>query len=70
MPPSSLPSRQETFLVFLSFFDHEEHSEENVTMTKRAINDFHLNHHVDWVAELECGHTQHVRHNPPWTYCP
>jgi hypothetical protein len=19
-----------------------------------------------WVAELECGHTQHVRHEPPW----
>lgn len=20
----------------------------------------------DWVAELECGHTRHVRHKPPW----
>lgn len=19
-----------------------------------------------WVAKLECGHVQHVRHNPPW----
>ena len=19
-----------------------------------------------WVAELECGHTQHLRHDPPW----
>lgn len=19
-----------------------------------------------WVARLECGHTQHVRHRPPW----
>ncbi|MGB0723058.1 MAG: DUF3565 domain-containing protein [Gammaproteobacteria bacterium] len=19
-----------------------------------------------WVAELDCGHTQHVRHDPPW----
>lgn len=19
-----------------------------------------------WVAQLECGHTQHVRHRPPW----
>ncbi|MBL0937642.1 MAG: DUF3565 domain-containing protein [Gemmatimonadaceae bacterium] len=19
-----------------------------------------------WVAELSCGHTQHVRHEPPW----
>ncbi len=21
----------------------------------------------DWVAELDCGHQQHVRHDPPWT---
>jgi hypothetical protein len=20
----------------------------------------------DWIAVLECGHTQHVRHDPPW----
>ncbi|MCS4247173.1 hypothetical protein M2394_001474 [Pseudomonas sp. BIGb0164] len=19
-----------------------------------------------WVAELSCGHTQHLRHQPPW----
>lgn len=19
-----------------------------------------------WLTELECGHTQHVRHQPPW----
>ncbi|MAY41653.1 MULTISPECIES: DUF3565 domain-containing protein [unclassified Neptuniibacter] len=24
----------------------------------------------DWVAELACGHFQHVRHNPPWTNRP
>lgn len=24
----------------------------------------------DWVAELACGHTQHVRHNPPWQLRP
>src|ERR1700687_4202713 len=24
----------------------------------------------DWVAELECGHNQHVRHNPPWSNRP
>ena len=23
-----------------------------------------------WVAELECGHTQHVRHHPPWQVRP
>ena len=27
---------------------------------------FHLDEHGDWVAELACGHFQHVRHDPPW----
>ena len=33
---------------------------------KRAIVGFHKDEKDDWVAELECGHQQHVRHNPPW----
>ena len=33
---------------------------------ERAIVDFHQDEHNDWVADLECGHTQHVRHQPPW----
>jgi hypothetical protein len=33
----------------------------------RKIVDFHLDEFFDWVADLECGHQQHVRHNPPWT---
>jgi hypothetical protein len=20
----------------------------------------------DWIADLDCGHQRHVRHNPPW----
>jgi hypothetical protein len=32
----------------------------------RKIVGFHQDEHLDWVAELECGHQQHVRHNPPW----
>ena len=31
----------------------------------RKIIDFHKDSQQDWVAELECGHRQHVRHNPP-----
>ncbi len=23
-----------------------------------------------WVAELECGHSQHIRHQPPWQVRP
>jgi len=32
---------------------------------ERAIIEFHQDKVGDWVADLECGHTQHVRHNPP-----
>jgi hypothetical protein len=35
-------------------------------MAEQKISGFHQDEHGDWVAELECGHTQHVRHNPPW----
>jgi len=32
----------------------------------RTIVGFHLDDEQQWVAELECGHDQHVRHDPPW----
>lgn len=31
-----------------------------------TITGFHQDDASDWVAELACGHTQHVRHRPPW----
>ncbi len=31
---------------------------------------FHQDEAGQWVAELECGHSQHVRHDPPWTLRP
>lgn len=34
---------------------------------KRRIVGFHQDDRGHWVADLECGHTQHVRHDPPWT---
>jgi len=33
---------------------------------ERRIVGFHQDEEQHWVADLECGHTQHVRHNPPW----
>ncbi|MGH9514031.1 MAG: DUF3565 domain-containing protein [Terriglobales bacterium] len=33
---------------------------------KQKIIGFHQDEKGDWVADLRCGHTQHVRHNPPW----
>ncbi|WP_223669560.1 DUF3565 domain-containing protein [Kangiella shandongensis] len=33
---------------------------------KNAITGYHKDEHNDWVAELACGHFQHVRHKPPF----
>ncbi|HVG04915.1 MAG TPA: DUF3565 domain-containing protein [Burkholderiaceae bacterium] len=38
-------------------------------MNKRIVG-FHQDTEQHWVAELECGHDQHVRHDPPWTNRP
>jgi hypothetical protein len=32
---------------------------------KQSIVGYHKDEEDDWVAELYCGHNQHVRHNPP-----
>lgn len=37
---------------------------------ERRIVGFHQDDEGQWVAELECGHTQHVRHDPPWQVRP
>ncbi|MFK8084162.1 MAG: DUF3565 domain-containing protein [Granulosicoccus sp.] len=35
-------------------------------MAKRKIVGFYLDEENHWVAQLACGHAQHVRHTPPW----
>jgi hypothetical protein len=37
---------------------------------QQSIIGFHQDEHADWVAELACGHNQHVRHKPPWQVRP
>jgi len=37
---------------------------------QRAIIGFHCDDTGDWVAELSCGHAQHVRHRPPFELRP
>ena len=32
----------------------------------RRITGYHRDEDQHWVADLECGHAQHVRHDPPW----
>ena len=36
----------------------------------RTITGFHLDDVRDWVADLDCGHRQHVRHQPPFVLRP
>ncbi len=33
---------------------------------EQPIAGYHKDERDDWVAELACGHFQHVRHDPPW----
>ncbi len=37
-----------------------------IDIMKQPIIGFHKDEVGDWVADLACGHTRHVRHNPPW----
>lgn len=37
---------------------------------QRRIVGFHQDEAGDWVADLDCGHGQHVRHDPPWRLRP
>jgi hypothetical protein len=33
---------------------------------ERKVIGFHTDENGEWVADLECDHRQHVRHNPPF----
>ncbi len=33
---------------------------------RRAVVSFYQDEEGHWAALLECGHGQHVRHDPPW----
>jgi hypothetical protein len=35
---------------------------------KQPIIGYHQDQEGHWVAELVCGHFQHVRHDPPWMH--
>jgi hypothetical protein len=37
---------------------------------KREIIGYHQDDEGHWVADLSCGHAQHVRHDPPWQLRP
>lgn len=37
---------------------------------QQEIVGYHRDEEGHWVAQLACGHNQHVRHDPPWTNRP
>jgi len=37
-------------------------------LVQRAISGYHQDNEGEWVAELSCGHGQHVRHRPPFQF--
>ncbi len=37
---------------------------------KQSITGYHQDEEGYWVAQLACGHNQHVRHQPPWVNRP
>ncbi len=37
---------------------------------KQKIIGFHQDEEHHWVADLACGHSRHVRHDPPWQIRP
>lgn len=37
---------------------------------RQPIAGYHRDDEDHWVAELACGHNQHVRHDPPWVSRP
>lgn len=45
---------------------HASHAFRFEGVMQRRIIGYQQDEEGDWVAELECGHRQHVRHNPPW----
>lgn len=36
----------------------------------QEIVGYHVDSEGDWLAKLQCGHFQHVRHRPPWVNRP
>ena len=40
--------------------------EKVVLLMNQSIVGYHKDVENDWVAELECGHFQHVRNKPPF----
>ncbi|WP_260963290.1 DUF3565 domain-containing protein [Pseudomonas citri] len=46
--------------------ESERNPDKRVRPARPTVIGFHQDEDGHWVAELSCGHTQHLRHQPPW----
>ncbi|MGY2179730.1 DUF3565 domain-containing protein [Pseudomonas agarici] len=46
--------------------ESERNPDGRVMTNQSIISGFHQDEDGHWVVELSCGHTQHLRHQPPW----
>jgi hypothetical protein len=54
------------FLFMTSFTEKVLNPSYPSSPMKKRIIGYHQDEEQHWVAELECGQNQHVRHVPPW----
>ncbi|MBK5352518.1 DUF3565 domain-containing protein [Pseudomonas sp. TH41] len=46
--------------------ESEHNPDRRIAAKGATVTGFHQDEDGHWVAELSCGHTQHLRHQPPW----
>ncbi|WP_093413394.1 MULTISPECIES: DUF3565 domain-containing protein [unclassified Pseudomonas] len=46
--------------------ESEQNPDKRPEANASTILGFHQDEDGHWVVELSCGHTQHLRHQPPW----
>ncbi|MFJ4141254.1 DUF3565 domain-containing protein [Pseudomonas sp. NPDC089734] len=46
--------------------ESERNSDRRTELENSTVIDFRQDEDGHWIAVLSCGHTQHLRHQPPW----
>ncbi|SDV04963.1 Protein of unknown function [Pseudomonas corrugata] len=46
--------------------ESERNPDKRTCAPRPTVIGLHQDEEGHWVAELSCGHTQHLRHQPPW----
>ena len=69
MPSSGADATWGELAPVAALVGRNEAAADNAGMQRRIVG-YHQDAERHWVAELDCGHNQHVRHQPPWTHRP